>query len=86
MGGHIRKGHSGFEREQKLVGARIHGGCVFKRTNFARQSPGIIRACAYLDQVFRAILVPRKKINLKAGGHVEVRLKEVDKVDEVLVA
>jgi len=26
-----------------------------------------------------------KKINLNAGGHVEVRLKEVDKVDEVLV-
>jgi pyrimidine operon attenuation protein / uracil phosphoribosyltransferase len=26
-----------------------------------------------------------KKINLKTGGNVEVRLKEVDKVDEVLV-
>lgn len=26
-----------------------------------------------------------KRINLKTGGHVEVRLKEVDKVDEVLV-
>lgn len=26
-----------------------------------------------------------KTIKLKAGGHVEVRLKEVDKVDEVLV-
>jgi pyrimidine operon attenuation protein/uracil phosphoribosyltransferase len=26
-----------------------------------------------------------KKINLKSGGNVEVRLKEVDRTDEVLV-
>jgi pyrimidine operon attenuation protein/uracil phosphoribosyltransferase len=26
-----------------------------------------------------------KKISLKAGGNVEVRLREVDKTDEVLV-
>jgi pyrimidine operon attenuation protein/uracil phosphoribosyltransferase len=26
-----------------------------------------------------------KRINLRSGGNVEVRLKEVDRVDEVLV-
>jgi pyrimidine operon attenuation protein/uracil phosphoribosyltransferase len=51
--------------------------------------PRMIHLAVMIDRGGRELPIAAnyvgKKINLKAGGNVEVRLKEVDKADEVLV-
>ena len=51
--------------------------------------PRMIHLAVLIDRGGRELPIAAnyvgKKINLKTGGNVEVRLKEVDKVDEVLV-
>jgi pyrimidine operon attenuation protein/uracil phosphoribosyltransferase len=51
--------------------------------------PRMIHLAVVIDRGGRELPIAAnyvgKKINLKAGGNVEVRLKEVDKADEVMV-
>lgn len=52
--------------------------------------PRMIHLAVMIDRGGRELPIAAnyvgKKINLKAGGNVEVRLKEVDRADEVVVA